>query len=157
MNEGLLCTAAPKRPRRAWLVTVVVVAAAGCGRSGPPLASVHGMVTLEGTPLTHGTVSFVPDNARGTRGRMALGAIGPDGRFVLRSFTADDGALTGFHTVAILCDELLPVPADGAAEQPVPDEARSLIPVRYNDARTSGLTAEVKPGVKNEFLFNLQR
>ncbi|HOM17497.1 MAG TPA: hypothetical protein PLQ00_09220, partial [Thermoguttaceae bacterium] len=51
---------------------------AGCGGSGaklPPLASVSGKVTLDGNPLPRGTVTFIPDESKGTKGPTAVGQI----------------------------------------------------------------------------------
>ena len=37
-----------------------------------------------------------------------------------------------------------------------PPPPKSLIPVRYTDGNTSGLTAEVKSAAKNDFTFALE-
>lgn len=118
----------------------------------PPLGQVGGIVTLDGQPLTKGQVQFVPDGSKGTKGRMAVGLIGTDGRFSLTAFKRDDGALVGFHKVVVICEEDMPA-FDPKSPPPPP---KSLIPVRYTDANTSGLTAEVKSGPKNDFTFALE-
>ena len=142
-----------------WLIVLTVLLPLnGCGRSDlPARAKVEGSVTFEGQPLNNGTISFVPDRNRGTTGRSATGVIGPDGRFQLRSFEKDDGALVGFHRVQIeswanVPEHPLPN-SDGQPQEPRPP--KSAIPRRYNDAATSGLTAEVKAGGKNEYVFAL--
>ncbi len=142
-----------------WVIVLTVLLAInGCGRSDlPTRARVEGSVTFEGQPLNNGTISFVPDRNRGTTGRSATGVIGPDGRFQLRSFEKDDGALVGFHRVQIESWANVPEPplpnSDGLPQEPRPP--KSAIPRRYNDAMTSGLTAEVKAGEKNEYVFAL--
>lgn len=127
----------------------------GCGPSRPPIARVQGMVTFEGKPLSRGTVTFIPDRSRGTKGRMAIGSIGPDGRFVMQSYAMDDGALVGFHKVTVSCLEDPPAPAEGAPAVPR-GEPKSLIPLRYNDPEKSGLTVEVKPRAMNELVLELK-
>ena len=111
-----------------------------------------GVVTLDGQPLTKGQVQFVPDSSKGTKGRMAVGLIGTDGRFSLTAFKPGDGALVGFHKVVIICEAEMPA-FDPKSPPPPP---KSLIPVRYTDANTSGFTAEVKSAAKNDFTFALE-
>ena len=50
------------------LVACVLIAAiCGCGSAkGPALAKVRGLVTLDGLPLTKGSVEFTPDSSQGT-------------------------------------------------------------------------------------------
>jgi hypothetical protein len=134
-------------------VAVAIVAFSGCSGSNlPPVGQVGGVVTLDGQPLTKGQVQFVPDSSKGTKGRMAVGLIGTDGRFKLTAFKPGDGALVGFHKVVIICEEDMPA-FDPKSPPPPP---KSLIPVRYTDANTSGLTAEVKSAAKNDFTFALE-
>jgi len=136
-------------------IAVAFIAVAGCsGVKIPPLGQVGGIVTLDGVPLAKGQVQFLPDSSKGTKGRMAVGVIGKDGRFTLTAFKRDDGALVGFHKVVIICEEDMPTfdPNPKVAPQP----PKSLIPIHYTDANTSGLTAEVKSGAKNDFTFALE-
>ena len=81
-----------------------------------------------------------------------VGIIGTDGRFSLTAFEPGDGALVGFHKVVIICEEDMPA-FDPKLPPPPP---KSLIPVRYTDGNTSGLTAEVKSAGKNDFTFALE-
>jgi len=135
------------------VIAVAIVAVSGCsGVKTPPVGQVGGVVTLDGQPLTKGQVQFVPDSSKGTKGRMAVGLIGTDGRFALTAFKPGDGALVGFHKVVIICEE--DVPAFDPKVAPPPP--KSLIPVRYTDVKTSGLTAEVKSAGKNDFTFALE-
>jgi hypothetical protein len=139
---------------KSWCaVAVAIVTVSGCsGVKIPPVGQVGGVVTLDGQPLTKGQVQFVPDSSKGTKGRMAVGLIGTDGRFKLTAFKPGDGALVGFHKVVIICEEEMPA-FDPKSPPPPP---KSLIPVRYTDANTSGLTAEVKSAGKNDFTFALE-
>ena len=134
-------------------VAVAILTVFGCsGVKTPPVGQVGGIVTLDGQPLTKGQVQFLPDSSKGTKGRMAVGLIGSDGRFKLTAFKPGDGALVGFHKVLIICEEEMPA-FDPKSPPPPP---KSLIPVRYTDANTSGFTAEVKSAAKNDFTFALE-
>jgi len=139
---------------KSWCASAVaVLAISGCsGVKTPPVGQVGGIVTLDGQPLTKGQVQFVPDSSKGTKGRMAVGLIGNDGRFSLTAFKPGDGALVGFHKVVIICEEEMPA-FDPKSPPPPP---KSLIPIRYTDPNTSGLTAEVKSAGKNDFTFALE-
>lgn len=141
------------------LLVVGMLLVAGCSRRGPALAQVKGTVLYDGQPLAGATVSFVPDGSKGTKGRMAIGVTGADGRFSLRSFAPDDGAVTGFHNVSIAAMDSVPEdPAPQPNGQPGPTPPlKSRIPARYNDPATSGFSAEVKAGTANEFEFKLTK
>ncbi len=112
----------------------------GCGSNN--VARVEGTVRYEGKPLEQGRVSFYPP-----KGRPAFGDI-QQGRFVLTTFTPGDGALAGNHRVTIHCDK--PTDPNDAFSDRVP-----MIPERYFHPDTSGITAEVKVGERNQFDFEL--
>jgi len=135
------------------IAAVFVVTPSGCHRNALPLARVRGTVTLDGKPLTQGSVHFMPDNAKGTRGPMALGGIGADGKFVLTTFKTGDGAQVGFHRILVNCWKAVSLDPGNRQGPPL---AKSLIPEHYNDEITSGLLAEVKAGIQNEFTFDLK-
>ena len=73
----------------------------GCGGGGTPhlgkTVPVKGRITYRGKPLVQGTVTFEPEDT----GREASGDIGPDGTFVLTTFTDGDGAVPGIHRVRV--------------------------------------------------------
>ena len=112
---------------------------AGCGdRSGLDLAPVSGTVTYNGEPLDHGQVVFIP--GEGVPGPSAVGEIGPDGSFRMKS--ADyDGAAVGTHKVTVHCRRPLR-----------PEEAKSLIipelliPARYASEEETPLSYTVEEG-----------
>lgn len=146
--------------RRLVLTVAFGVIGVGCGRNQrPPLAKASGTVLYQGKPLPAGRISFIPDRSRGTTGRGASGIIGSDGRFAMQSFAAGDGALVGFHRVAIESwEDVRPstptITADDVPAPPPPMKSR--IPVRYNDHTSSGLTAEVLAQPSNDFEFVLE-
>jgi len=134
--------------RSAAIACVLLALPAGCGSSPdlPPLAEVHGTVTLDGQALPRGTVQFVPDTSRGNRGPAAVGEIGPDGRYRLRTAGAE-GAVLGWHKVRVTATE------EPTAQFPDPP---SILPSKYNSADTSGLTAEVKADEDNRIDLALE-
>ena len=131
----------------------IAILVTGCGGASdaPQLAAVSGVVLLDGQPLKKGSIQFTPDSSKGTTGRMALGEIKPDGKFVLGTTVPGDGARVGFHKVAVNCFDSTPFNPNNPAQS----TTKWLIPEKYGDDRTSGLTAEVKTGNKNTFTFSL--
>ncbi len=114
-------------------------------------APVRGTVIYNGKPLPYGSVSFQP-----AAGLPAVGRIQSDGSFTLTTYSNGDGAIIGSHKVAIIATEIdagATPPADPHGEMPPP---KSVIPAKYASYATSGLTAEVVGGKKNEFTFTLQ-
>ena len=128
----------------------------GCNSDRPSLAKVSGRVTLDDKPLPKGTIIFEPTGQRSAVGRIEDGAI-----VELTTYDPGDGATLGHHSVAISSTGEA---AGGPAEVVHPGEAKkpsanymsgtSLIPTRYNDPATSGLSAEIEPG-KNSVEFRL--
>jgi hypothetical protein len=143
------------------LMSVCLVMWAGCGSPGPQTAPVGGRVTYAGKPVTEGTILFW-STAGGT---VASGPLGPDGSYRLITHPNAEGAVLGSHRVTIRAVKLLN--ADAAPQSPDAKEelgslARDLnparlqwiVPQRYEDRKTSPLTAEVKRG-QNTIDFNL--
>ncbi|QEG16822.1 hypothetical protein GmarT_26900 [Gimesia maris] len=131
------------------LILSFTLSACGSGLSDtPPMAPVKGVVTLDGKPLTTGTIQFTPDKDRGTTGRMALGGIKEDGTFELMG----DGAQVGHHLVSIECYESSAFDPN----QPVNQAPKSLIPLMYTDPKKSEITAQVQAGEENHFTFELK-
>ncbi len=132
------------QPPTAYRLMSVVfcVLIVGCGSN---LASISGKVTLDGKPLTRGTVVFQTNGQA-----MGHAEIQPDGSYRIK--TGDRRGLEpGTYQVTITAYKSLPN-ADDPSE-PIPD---LLTPVRYNKPASSGLTAEVKPD-SNTFDFHLKQ
>lgn len=82
------------------LCGVLLVAASGCGSSGPKLEKVTGKVTLDGQPLAGANVNFEPEDYS-TGLQAASGRTGTDGTYSLSTFTSGDGAMVGKYKVTI--------------------------------------------------------
>jgi hypothetical protein len=123
----------------------------GCG--GPRVAPVSGVVTLDGKPLAHASVSFQPISpAKGVNpGPGSQGETDDNGAFTLRVVgEGRDGAYVGYHRVEI--SKYTRDKADPADDRgPAP---RNLVPPEYNLKTT--LTCEVAQGGNNQANFELK-
>lgn len=121
-------------PWRAAVVAAVLAAGAlaGCGAK-PPVdenrSSISGVVTLAGTPLRAGTITF--DSTE--KGISTSTSIAQDGRY------GSNRVPLGANIVTIETESL----------QYGSPHLYTRIPGRYADPTKSGFTIEVKPG-KNE-------
>ncbi|MCO6047118.1 hypothetical protein NG895_24740 [Aeoliella sp. ICT_H6.2] len=117
---------------------------AGCGASDE-YAPVSGQVFYKGQPLNTGVVMFQPAS-----GPIARGRIQSDGTFQLETLGEAPGARIGENKVRISARQ---APADpNAAEVGL---GKLLIPRRYTDFSTSGLTIEVEPDRTEPYVFRL--
>ena len=121
---------------------------AGCGGDSP--VSVHGTVTLNGTPVEGATVLFLPE---GGTGRQATGLTGADGSFELTTFKTNDGALRGKYKVAVQYNEGAGAPPGGnvkdvmqgfeKAQKGKRPPPKYVIPERYSNLEKTELRQEV--------------
>jgi hypothetical protein len=108
----------------------------GCGTSGERLTPVAGNVTVDGTPLTTGGVTFHPDTAKGNNTpHIPTGTLDSQGHYKLMSATKE-GAPLGWYKVTV------------SAQQPIDPKnpyapPKHLIDPKLSDAATSGLEVEV--------------
>jgi hypothetical protein len=88
---------------RVFAATFVSVAVflAGCGPSGPTLATVSGKITLDGQPLPNVNVQFVPEKG----GSPSYGGTNANGEYELLHAQNRKGALLGKHLVDITARE----------------------------------------------------
>lgn len=113
----------------------------GCGAGRLPTTPVRGAVTLDGTPLGKGCVVFTPP-----AGPVAKGDIQPNGTFALSTYRNGDGAVVGLNNVTVFVFEREKPRAGGSA---LDAEVRWIVPRRYTDTGTSGLSFEVQAGQEN--------
>ena len=120
----------------------------GCGSDRSSLAQVTGRVTLDDKPLPKGTIIFEPKGQRSAVGQIVDGAI-----VEVMTYDPGDGVPLGHHSVAISANG---TPGGASSEVAHPGGVKkqaanymsgtSLIPVRYNDPTTSGLSVDIKSG-----------
>lgn len=141
-----------------WLAITAVMTAGGCGSRHPPLGSVTGTVRYNGRPIAEGQILFEVAGARPAQGTIV------DGRIVdVTSYAAGDGAAIGHARIAVFATPAsvsLYTQGQGGPGAPTttatpPSGGPSLIPVKYNDPETSGLSHEIVPGV-NTLAIELQ-
>jgi len=124
------------------LIAAFASFAAGCAES--EFTPVRGQVFYKSVPLTSGVVMFQPPY-----GPPSRGTIQQDGTFELATPGRADGARPGVNQVRISSREEPPI------QRGELKLGRLLIPERYTQFGDSGLTAEVKPGSNEPFVFHL--
>lgn len=145
-------------------ITLGLAVLTGCSdsapkREGPPTYPVSGVVTQGGSPVAGATVRFeLADGSKSSSGRTDA-----QGKYVLATFEAGDGALPGDYRVTIVKMEGggsgQAVSEDdpnytGADEADEGAEIKNLLPEKYAKVETSELTATVTQG-ENTFNFQL--
>jgi hypothetical protein len=134
--------------RARWAVAAAclfVSALGGCKKSGLEMVPIHGDVSYNGAPLqnvTQGIVRYTPKEG-GTAAREATGRIQPDGTFVLTTFKGGDGVVAGEYNITVTANSspmLTREQTESGAKQTAP---KSMIPDKYHNASTSGLSDSV--------------
>jgi hypothetical protein len=112
MDRGVNCQATVETQLRrfpqslgvlALLVTISVLA--GCSESEYNMADVEGTVTIDGQPVTWGTLMFTPNRSAENEGKPGKSSVGPvddEGRFRLTTYRKHDGAIIGSHTIRFM-------------------------------------------------------
>lgn len=108
------------------LLAFALLSAAGCGDGKPKRVAVSGQVLIDGEPVKGGSIQFIPEGAR-----PSSGDLDENGRFTLRCFDKDDGAVVGTHRVKI------------AARAMEGDKLRWYAPEEYADLDKADLTVEI--------------
>ncbi len=155
--------------RRNLFLILTVMLLSGCGN--PDLGKVSGLVTFDGQPLAGASVTFTPTDPTGVLG---VAITDENGKYVMFSPMEKKhharGVLAGNYTVTVSKKEI-PLDPDQTLYnqgQITYDELmarqsrrtfgaaiKSLIPIRYDDGTTSGLTAEVQSQTDNVINFDL--
>jgi hypothetical protein len=136
------------RLRQTWVFFALTAAGvcfvAGCS-TGPEMAPVKGKVTLDGKPLAKGTIRFEAPGHRAATGKIEDGEI-----VEMTTYKPNDGAPVGSHKVAIWATaDAAPAVVTNPGQGKVGENymsGKSLIPAKYNDPATSGLTADIPSG-----------
>lgn len=146
-----------------------LVSLSGCESKpdNPPTFPVTGTVTYKGNPVPNATVSLSPldMNIQG-----ASGTTDENGKFEVMTFEPGDGAMPGEYQVRVSAYELVAEPTEAAAsEEPLTLEdeeamydgqedvepSQNLLPKKYENAATSGLTHTV-PEAASELILDLK-
>ena len=113
-----------------------LVVAGGCGDGRGVRIPISGVVTVDGQPLQHGSVTFNPIKGaeQKEKQRAGGGSLNAEGKFQVSSFTANDGLMVGKYEVSVL-----------ALEPLGPNSQKWHAPQKYSNFKTSGLTYEITP------------
>lgn len=125
---------------------ILLLTVAGCGKSaevaGPEAT---GYVTLDGSPLTNGDLSFYPIG----EGSSAQAALDSDGRFRVNTAASATGIAPGEYKVIVESW------ADPEGDEENEGEPISLIPNKYTKERTTDLRITVTEEGPNDFHLEL--
>jgi hypothetical protein len=113
----------------------LIAVCAGCG--GGQQASVSGVVTIDGTPVARGTVTYYPT----APGSAAYGTISEDGSYEVRT-GREAGLPPGEYLVTVAANEAAPRNAEAGPPPP----GKLLVPRHYRFKDQSGLKFTVAEG-----------
>jgi hypothetical protein len=116
------------------LVASLFLLGAGCSGE-KPVYPVAGKVLFEGRPAVGAVVKFYSAEAADPKFLAPQAVVGDDGTFRLTTYKAEDGAPAGKYAVSVFWAK----PSKSGD-----DYDKLLIPARYLNAATSGLTAVVE-------------
>ena len=149
----------------ACLATVLFV---GCGkrvddewtRQRPQVYPATGVVFYQSKPVAGATVMFESTDA-GTKPGGVLVAIGRTdsaGMFRMKTYKEYEGVVAGSHRVSVTKMEYTPAPRPAGVDPNVDISpiATSVLPEKYKDVATSGLTASVTPEGPNQIRLDLE-
>ena len=127
-------------PNKVLFASALLVAGLGLGcNQGPFNADVKGTVTLDGKPVPPGVVIF---SAEGGGRNSSRGRIEPGGDYFLVT-RHNRGIDAGEYRVAVQVYEKGDPPGPG---ERAPANLPPLVPEKYLNVDTSGLTFTVEPG-----------
>jgi len=128
-----------------------LIVSSGCGGSDrAPLGKVTGTVNYRGQPIKAGTIIFEVPGARPATGKIVDGKITE-----VTTHDPNDGVPVGTAKIAVSAAQAPQSAAPAAGADPgsykvganyMDSGAQSLIPPKYNNTASSGLTAEIKKG-----------
>jgi hypothetical protein len=127
--------------KRCVLFLAIVMVACGC-EPGETLTEVRGKVFVGDQPVGKGTgfVTFHPDEKQGNKSlEEAVGAIEPDGTFVMKT-RSKDGVAPGWYKVGVSIAEVLDPNNPYVTKWLMPN------PDKYQDWNKSGIRLEVVEG-----------
>ena len=135
----------------------------GCGKRGPKVYHVEGIVTVDGEPVEGANVSFVPKQASGADDLsgplLAGGATDANGKYTLstsRGSAIGGGTTAGDYKVTIVKKKMTNAPtAPLAAGQRLVPQYEYGVPRAFEDSNNAKISVEVVKG-KNTFNFALK-
>lgn len=127
----------------------------GCGTEKverPETVPVSGTIMYNGEPVGSANVIFRHKDGQSS----SYGKTDAQGRFQLQTFEANDGARPGEYVVSVQKYEITkPELPEEHPDYVPPPPPKPLVPEKYMDPKTSGLTANVQDA-ENNFNFDLK-
>jgi len=135
------------------LLLIGLLLAVGCGQKGRGLRVefVEGIVTLDGQPLGHASVTFIPAN-EGGKEEVALGFTDANGMYRLSSMNGDPdrGAVAGEYIITVSKIEVYDPKAGMSPEEAAVSRLEvtqtQVLPRIYQDRENTPLSAAVNRG-----------
>lgn len=128
----------------------------GCGGSPagpdkrPERVAFGGTATLNGAGIEEAFITF---HATSNPGYGASAKTDANGKFVMGTFTSNDGVVPGEYEVTVMKGESKTVPVgqvsqddpayDGAPEETASEEPTNVLPAKFQDPKTSGVKVTV--------------
>lgn len=149
------CPGGDRRAARAlrttpFVLALLLIPLSGCQPAGPERAAVSGIVELDGKPIEHGAIAFIPS---GPDGGPPSGAVIEAGKY---SIPKENGVVVGSHRVEIRAPKKtgkqIPVAPPATSPTGTVDEVVEGIPAKFNTQSTLVETVESGP---NTIDFNL--
>ncbi len=138
-------------------VLIAIGTISGCGSNDQfGTFKAEGTVTLNGKPLSDAHVWLLPKEKNHQEAVLVVrpqGRTGRDGNFVLTTYLLDDGAPSGEYDAIVLHGENDP---DAASEDAKAKTTKIAVPMKYKDAKTSGLLVTIKKGEANVISLDLK-
>jgi hypothetical protein len=134
---------------RLFAILIGLLLASGCGPAGPTRAEVSGVVSLNGTPVSEGSINFFP--AEGNKGPEAGGAI-RDGKYHI---PRAQGPVIGKNRVELRAFQKSGRRIQDPTAPPgtMMEEIANVFPAEFN--KESTLVREIQKG-KNEMPFEIK-
>jgi hypothetical protein len=125
-------------------VVVLLILLGGCGGGGRQIKTgkVAGQVTFDGKPVTDGVVHFVSKTGYG-----AQASLNESGKYSVAVEAAEYQVYVAPHP---------PGQSGPPGTGQAPKQAASVIPMKYREPGTSGLTFTVEEGKDNKFDIELK-
>jgi hypothetical protein len=146
------------KARAAGAALLFIALAAGCGKKGPDIVPVEGVIRLDGRPLKKVLVRFIPKSET-SRDHVAVGMTDDSGRYTL-TCKNKPGACTGEHYVVVTEGPLPPLPKDERGHPQAAGYFAELggrpLPQKYANPIDSPLTVDVQAG-RTQYDFDLTR
>jgi hypothetical protein len=128
-------------------------------RQRPQVYPATGVVLYQNNPVSGATVMFESSNAdtKAGGGLVAIGHTDAGGMFRMKTYKEYEGVVAGSHRVSVTKVEYTPAPRPAGAnpDLDIPPIPTSVLPHKYKDFASSGLTVTVTAKGPNQVRLSL--